>query len=180
VRRLSTKSLLPLFLLAVLLLFGWTLKSGLHFYHEEREKVQEKKGKEQSYMENIHLTSTKEGKVLWILDAARAKMVDKVIHLWNLKIKYIYQKGKPVIITAQKGILDNKKKLGKIWGDVTIRFQGETLKVDEMVWDLDKNTIETSLPFKVTGKTLAEGTGFVAKPSAGWVKVKKLKKVVIR
>ena len=131
-------------------------------------------------MENIHLTSTKEGKVVWILDAAKAQMEGKVIHLWNLKIEYMYKKGKPFVITALRGTLDEKNKMGKIWGDVTVRFHGETLNVDEMIWNLDQNTLETSLPFKVTGRSLAEGVGFVAKPSQGWVKVKKLKKVVIR
>ncbi len=179
-KRPSNKAWVTVLVLGILLLFAWTLRNGLRFYQVEREKAQEKGEKEQSYMENIHLTSTKEGKVLWLLDAARAKMRNKVIHLWDLKIEYIYQKGKPVVITAQRGILDNRKKLGKIWGDVTIRFRGETLKVDEMIWNLEKNTIETSLPFKVTGRTLAQGVGFIAKPSMGWVKVKKLKKVVIR
>jgi len=180
VKRPSSKIQISLLLLVILVLFGWSLKSGLHFYHEEREKAQEKGEKEKSYMENVHLTSTKEGKVAWILDAAKAQMVGKVIHLWDLQIKYMYKRGKPVLITAKRGILDEKKKIGKIWDQVTIRFQGETLKVAEMVWNLEKNTLETDLPFKVTGKTLAEGTGFVAKPSTGWVRVKKLKKVVIR
>ena len=179
-KRPSLKILVTLLALSVLILFGWTLRRGLHFYKEEGQKVQEKKNHEKGYMENIHLTSTREGKVVWALDASRAQLVGKTIHLWNVKIEYMFKKDKPVIITAREGTLDKKKKLGKIWGDVTVRHQGETLKVEEILWNLNKNTLESPLPFKVTGRCMVEGTGFTAKPSLGWVKVKKLKKVVLQ
>jgi len=180
VKRPSTKILVSILLLLVLLLFGWTLKRGLHFYKEEGEKAQEKKGKEKGYMENIHLTSTQKGRVVWVLDADKAQLEGKAIHLWKVRIRYLLNKGKPVMITAREGFLDRKKKLGKIWGDVKVQYRGETLTVEEILWNLERNTLESPLPFKITGRSLVEGKGFVARPSLGWVKVKKLKKVVIQ
>ncbi len=81
-KRPSFKILVPSLALLVLILFGWTLRRGLHFYKEEGQKAQGKASHEKGYMENIHLTSTKEGKVLWKLDANRAQMLGKTIHLW--------------------------------------------------------------------------------------------------
>ncbi len=76
--------------------------------------------------------------------------------------------------------MNRKKQKGRIWGDVTVRYGSETLRVEEILWRLDENVLESPLPFKITGRCTVEGTGFVAKPSLGWVKVKKLKKVVLQ
>lgn len=178
---LSKKRLVILLALGVLALIIWVLWQGVCFYRQEGEKAQQREeatGK--GVMENIHLTSTQGGKVIWELEAQKARLMGNRIHLWGVQITYQFKPQKPLLISGREGELDRKKKLGEIWGNVQIQFESETLRVSKVYWDTQKNLVSSSLPFQVRGRYEIEGRGFVAKPSSGWIQVKKLKKAVFQ
>ncbi len=143
---------------------------------QEKKAVEE--NREKGYMKALRLTSSKGGEVVWVLKASKAQLSGDRIHLWNVLITYFFEPNKPIIIKGLEGYIDRKKEVGEIWGKVTITQQKEVLHVDRMRWETKKNILESSRPFTITGKYYIEGVGFVAKPSSGWVQVKKLKKAV--
>jgi len=178
---LSKKSLFILLALGVLALITWVLWQGVCFYRQEGKKAQQREeatGK--GVMENVHLTSTQGGEVIWELEAQKARLMGNRIHLWGVRVTYRFKPRKPLLIFGREGELERKKKRGEIWGNVRIQFESETLRVSKVCWDTQKNLVSSSLPFQVRGRYEIEGRGFVAKPSSGWIQVKKLKKAVFQ
>ncbi len=178
---LSKKRLILLLALGVLSLTVWVLWQGVLFYRQEGKKAQRREeATEKGIMESIHLTSTQGGKVIWKLEAQKAQLIGNRIHLWGVKITYQFKPKKPLLISGREGELDRKKKLGEIWGNVEIYLESEVLRVSKVYWDTQKNLVSSPLPFQVRGRYEVEGKGFVAKPSSGWIQVKKLKKAVFQ
>jgi len=173
----NRKFLLCAFGVLVLFFSFWSLWRGYRFYQAQGKKEVEESG-ERGYVKALCLTSSRGSEVIWVMKAGKAQLSGDKIRLWDIMITYFFEPGKPVIIKGLEGCIDRKREMGEIWGDVTVTHQGETLYVDRMSWETKKNILESSLPFIITGKYRIEGVGFVAKPSLGWVRVKKLKKAV--
>ncbi len=177
-----TKGRLILFLgLVVLGLTAWVLWRGVSFYREEGKRaVHENETMEKGFMKHIHLTSTRGGQVIWALDAVKAQLVGDEVHLWDVRITYYLKSRRPLLIYGREGLLNRRQKKGEIWGDVRMMLGSECLTVNRLYWDTKRNLVSSPLPFHVRGRYQVDGVGFVAQPSAEWVKVRTLKKAVFR
>ena len=178
-KRAPKKGLFILLTLGILVVVTWVLWQGVHFYRQEAKRARHREEALGSgVMQNVHLTSTQGEKVIWELKAREARLLGSRIHLWGVQITYRFKPQEPLLIFGREGELERKKQQGEIWGNVQIRFGSETLRVSKIHWDTKKNLVSCSLPFQVSGRYEIEGRGFVAKPSSGWIRVKKLKKAV--
>ena len=130
-------------------------------------------------VEGLELSSSKGGKLSWKLTAERAQVKGSTFLLEGVDITYNYAPEKVIVVHGEHGEVDQKRQLGRLWGEVRVSMGREVLTTSELLWDLDKNKVSTAKPFRLKGRYLVEGIGFDLYPSKGKVEVRHLRKAVI-
>ncbi len=130
-------------------------------------------------VEGLELSSSKGGKLSWLLKSKRARVRGSTFLLEGVEITYNYAPGKTILVRGDHGEVNQKRQVGRLWGNVTVSMGKELLTTKELVWNLEKNKVATDKEFRLQGRYLVEGRGFDLFPGKGVVKVRHLKRAVI-
>ena len=166
---------LPLVFLALVV---WVVLWGEHTYRISGIKAKGKLSRK-GVVEGLELSSSKEGKLSWLLRSQKAQVKGNLFLLEGVEITYKYAPDKTIVVHGKYGEVDQKKQIGRMWGGVVVTMGRERLTTSELVWDLHRNRVSTSKRFSLTGRYMVEGRGFELFPNKGKVKVKHLRKAVI-
>ncbi len=119
-------------------------------------------------LENFSITETKQGKKLWTLNAARARVFDKIIKVDTIKIKF-YDENEAVfsLLNAPRGVLDTKSHNIQALDSVTVYTDDSTkLFTKSLFWNNDSARILTNDHIRIVKKdgTVIEGEGLKTDP----------------
>ncbi len=175
---MKRKKWLLLVVSALLALVVGVVLWGEHVYRASGIRA---KGKltRKGVVEGLELSSSKGGKLSWLLKAEEAQVKGNTFILKGVSITYNYAPGKVIVVRGKHGQVDQKRQVGRLWGEVRVSMGKEVLTTSELVWDLHDNKVSTSKEFKLKGRYIVEGRGFDLFPSKGKVKVRHLRKAVI-
>jgi hypothetical protein len=130
-------------------------------------------------VEGLELSSSKEGKLSWMLRSSTAHVKGSTFLLEGVEITYNYAPGKTIVVRGKYGEVDQKRQTGRLWGEITVAMGKEVLTTSELIWDMNRNKVSTDQDFKLEGRYLVEGKGFDLFLSKGKVEVRHLRKAVI-
>jgi len=171
------KRLLPILLL-ILILGVWGLIKGYKIYEKYRNYRINIKQTEKGLIRDIELKNLKGGKVNWILKAKTGRIKSNRIFLNDFRLEYRL-KSRNIVVVADRGIINRKTGVGIAQGNVRVILKNGVLKTDKLVWNMRKDVICSRKNFIFKGKFMIVGRNFCVYPRREFIKIKKLKKVVI-
>lgn len=104
-------------------------------------------------IDNIHQTTTRNGRKEWQLDAASAHYIDteKKVRLEDLGMTFFLENQQQIQLTAESGILETETQNISIKGQVKLKNEDANLQTDELHYQHDKQFIFADTPVTITG-----------------------------
>lgn len=135
-------------------------------------------------LRNFTAEAFRKGALLWRAAAAEGYIVQvkDETHLFDLRIEYFETNrkskdfGKPTLITAKRGILQQGNKFMTITGNVFVEAPHQRkLRTEELFWDETKNMLYSNVPV-----TVEDGSGNVLTGRRGIVTDRSLSRTVFK
>lgn len=116
-------------------------------------------------MKNFHVVDEEAGEKKWELKADKAEIIDSrdVTELKEARLTLYRPQEKDILVTADKGVVQNKSKNLEVTGNVVV-FDGEfTLKSNKLNCESDAKLISTDEFVEIKGKNFeVTGSGMIS------------------
>ncbi|MBE9529148.1 MAG: LPS export ABC transporter periplasmic protein LptC [Proteobacteria bacterium] len=127
-------------------------------------------------MSGIHYSSTRDGKVEWVLDAKSATAFKRGERTLFDSVKLVFYASDATTykLTAKEGTVDEKLGTVEVAGDVHVESLDGTysLKTEILNYSSEMKRFETDLPVEILASGMdVTGTGLMIDIDRGWLKV---------
>jgi LPS export ABC transporter protein LptC len=106
------------------------------------------------FLEKVHQTASKEGRVQWDLnaDSAELEVGSRQMVLQSPKVRFYLEDGSQVDLTARKGILYTQSNDIIVQGNVEMKSDRYKLLTDELAYQHSRRTLQSKQPVQIIGQ----------------------------